>query len=140
MRVKNIVWVDKCISIVNTYYSDYFEENYYKIHSFDKYEDVLSFLQNTELNIDMVVSNYCSFFWCDLPLRQGVPQDEICYSLYDKISTNFPQTPFVLFSSFSWNDERTNTYTKNKMFFSVSKSEHDGLEQIKKILLEEERK
>ena len=81
----------------------------------------------------MVVSNYCTFSWSE-NLYDKPNEEGICFSFYDKISSDLAKLPFVLFSSYSQRDERLQDYMEKQSFFYVDKDEISGLSQIKSIL------
>lgn len=131
--MKNVIWIDKCLSLPEMVYPSYFKDEDVKIHPFDSFKSAMEFINNSDINIDLAISNYCTFSWTD-DLYADANEDEVCFSFYNKISNSFPKLPFILFSSYSQRDKRLEDYINKKSFFYIDKGESAAFEQIKRIL------
>ena len=132
--MKNVIWVDKCLPIIEIAYPDSFEDENIKVYPFSDYDVAFSFLLKSKIKIDLVISGYATFLWAEV-LHKPINQNQFCFYFYDKIFSKFPQLPFILFSSIPFTDESTELYSeKYKKFHLISKNGSQGIREMNKIL------
>ena len=121
--MKNIVWVDKSVEIIELYSSEFLKNKGYLIISFNDNIKALKYIKKNKNAVDLVIANYCTFFWFSLlsSESQNIQEKSICFYLFDSLSNINSKIPFILFSDIASSDLRTTAYQENEKFHYILK-------------------
>ncbi|MBT4791834.1 MAG: hypothetical protein HON90_09710 [Halobacteriovoraceae bacterium] len=127
-NLRNIIWIDKSESIIDEYIDMYGIKSLAKVFPFISYKEALKFISETNQKVDLIIANYCTFFWASaLKGEVNLKEEPVAFDFFKAMEVRLPNTPLILFSAIADMDSRTKQFCSNKNFIFLHKDHGEKL-------------